>query len=311
MRNRKRNLDRDINAMLEDTFETGAKGQFIKARALWAQYAGFMIANLDQLSAHPTWLAGYRQGIAKGMDHADASYHADQIVRNAHGSSGLADLPAMFRGKGVAREALGWTTLFGTYWNHVYNQIQDKGRMGVEGLYTKDSTKFIAGVGGLMGYFLANTISHELTRSKGTIYDEDGNLTWASGLGFAAHGVVQTAYSLQPIVRDIGYYYDVKHERGSVEIGSALNQSLTTITKGMKEAFGGAIDVGMGEDTDFESTFNALRAPGYALGLGPTDYMVKLGKYAFGDGRAVDTPWEAWRLMLDAQLPPKKRKKSK
>jgi hypothetical protein len=298
MRNRKRNLDRDLNAMLTDTFETGVKGKYVKARALQAQYTSFLIANLDQMSAHPTWLAGYREGLARGMEHKDAVYNADQMVRNAHGSSGLADQPSLMRGKSGTweGEAKGWVTLFGTYWNHVYNQMRDKQRAGVEGLYTKDFMMFMGGVGAFAGYAMANTLSHELTRGK---QDADDPVGWV------AHGVANTLSSTQPIVRDIAHAVNNGMRGAGVNIASAADLSLTTITKGMLELYGVAID---GDDVTIDNLSNALRAPGYATGLGPTDYMVKLSKYAFGDGRAVDTPWEAWRLMLDAQAPPKKRK---
>jgi hypothetical protein len=313
MRNRKRNLDRDLTAALNQTFKTGAQGKFMQVRAIQAQAASFLIANLDQMSAHPTFIAGYRQAIAKGMSHEDAVYHADQIVRNAHGSSGLADLPSIMRGKGWEGEAKGWITLFGTYWNHVYNQLRDRERGLVEGVdevakgnMSKGAKLFIVNTAGLMGYLMANAIIHKGVRDdtpEGEKLGADDSLT-----KFVGHGIAYTFMSTQPLGRDIAYgMSQIGQYRGGIHIGGPLDQSLTTIAKGLNTAYH------FNEPDNKKNDYEALaQAPGYALGLGPTLYMTRMAEY-FGTPGTKPlsdlTPWEFWRLALDGKQPSTGRKK--
>jgi hypothetical protein len=114
MRNRAHDLDRDIGeqyrrAMGEGTWMATAK-----------LYGGAMVAALDKASAFPTWYVVFEDAyIRQGLDKQEAIFMADKAVRNAHGASGIIDLPAIQRGGDVMR----LFTIAYSFFSHNYNRI--------------------------------------------------------------------------------------------------------------------------------------------------------------------------------------------
>jgi hypothetical protein len=58
----------------------------------------YPIAGLDMASAIPIYTFAEKHFLKQGFSPEEASIKADMIVRNAHGSAGVADLPAVLKG---------------------------------------------------------------------------------------------------------------------------------------------------------------------------------------------------------------------
>jgi hypothetical protein len=114
MRNRSHDLDRDIG---EQYSRALGEGTWLATAKL---YGGAMVAALDKASAFPTWYVVFEDAyIRQGLDKQEAIFMADKAVRNAHGASGIIDLPAIQRGNEIVR----LFTIAYSFFSHNYNRI--------------------------------------------------------------------------------------------------------------------------------------------------------------------------------------------
>jgi hypothetical protein len=145
LRNRMHNMYLDINQQIPAMLDQ-SKRNF--ARAAYQAFATKLIAYLDMASAVVVYHAKLEKALNEGMSRADATYTADQAVRVAHGSLGLADVPGTSRGG----EAVKWGTAFYGYFNHNYQRIRDSGKLIKEGDYWQAVSRS-------MGYLLVPALN--------------------------------------------------------------------------------------------------------------------------------------------------------
>lgn len=315
LRNRKQSLDRDVAAAIQ---RLQTEGKFYGARAAYINWSTKMVAALDQYSATPTWLAAYTKYMTEFEGkYADAEsravFAADQVVRNAHGANGIVDLPAIMRGGGAGREMFKFFTMFGGFYNHIYNQVRDRGMMGPEairaladGNFTMAQAKAMGVVGGFMGYILAGSLWHSAIRGNGSGEDAE----WDVG-GYAAHSVGEQMLSTQPILRDVAFWWKTGG-RGKINLAGILDD----IATGIAMPFKSFTDIATGK-RDFDKvqkkTRQVAELPGWAFGIGPSrtisNWMQYATDYNYGDARAPSGIYEWRNLVLDARAPVKRNKK--
>lgn len=279
LRNRSHNLDRDMNVILDQWSAQGPPVGLASVRQHFALYAMSLISTLDKLSAVPTWIAAYKQGLGKGMIEADAIAYGDKIVRNAHGSGGLPDLAPILRGN----EYLKHFTMFMSYFNHNYNQVRDVGRefpaayrdMKV-GDMRAGTAHFVSGLGGMVAYLIVPALVHELIKEglpsgqKG-----DGVIAWA------LKGLAGQVMSQVPILRDVAHFLVQGHGRG-VDVASPLGGLFDAMTAPMVDM---AHKVGvMQGPVSKDWVKHAIAAPGAFIGLS-TDQLGRTGQFLWDTTR--------------------------
>lgn len=193
LRHRMETFDRDARESLKSLM--GESGWMTNIRRL-----GFYpVAAMDMGSAMPTWLAAYRNGLAKGMSDDEAVTEGDRAVRFAHGSGGGADLAAIQRGP----EWVKAMTMFYGFFNHMYNRERATlqiAQRGVRSLKSGDSAgarrDFVAVAGRSLYYLLVPALI-EATVSPSP---NDANENWFEWGAKAILGQVAAGI---PILRDI------------------------------------------------------------------------------------------------------------
>lgn len=316
LRNRKQSLDRDVAAAVQ---RLQTEGKFHGTRAAYINMSTWLVATLDQYSATPTWLAAYTKYMnefdGKYADaEARAVFAADQVVRNAHGANGLVDLPAIMRGGGAGREMFKFFTMFGGFYNHIYNQIRDRGMMGPEayramanGDFTTAGVKAMGVVGGFLGYILAGSLWHSAIRGHGKSEEAE----WDVG-GYAAGSVAEQMVATQPILRDVAFWAKTGG-RGKINLAGILDD----IATGIAMPFKSVADIASGKK-DFDEikkkTRQVAELPGWALGIGPSRTISNWMQYGvdlnYGDARAPSGFYEWRNLVLDARAPVFKKRRS-
>ncbi len=193
LRHRMETFDRDARESLKSLM--GESGWITNIRRL-----GFYpVAAMDMGSAMPTWLAAYRNGLAKGMSDDEAVTEGDRAVRFAHGSGGAADLASIQRGQ----EWVKALTMFYGFFNHMYNRERATlqiAQRGVRSLRSGDSAgarrDFVAVAGRSLYYLLVPALI-EATVSPSPDNANENWFEWGAKaiLGQVAAGI--------PILRDI------------------------------------------------------------------------------------------------------------
>jgi hypothetical protein len=201
VRNRNHDFDQDLGRMMDKAL---GQGGLSRARVAHIQFSTALIKYLDLYSFIPTFHAGYKKAIADGMSHEDAIYYGEKLARNAHGASGIVDVPAIQRLGEFAR----WGTMFYGYFNHNYNQLRNFGRMlgGKLPPNMSGGAAFWTLLGASVAYIFAPGIIHGLIRHPPSVVssalfgdepdDEESLLAW-----FAIQTGAQVI-STVPIVRD-------------------------------------------------------------------------------------------------------------
>lgn len=312
LRNRKQSLDRDIGAALDGL--TGASN----FRRAYIQFSTSLVAALDQYSATPTFWAGYTKFMkeyeGKYPDaHERAVYAAEKMVRDAHGSNSIVDLPSIMNpGSGVGGEAFKFFTMFGGFYNHIYNQIRDRGMMAPEGIraladgkFSEAQVKFMGVLGGFLGYVLAGSLWHSAVRG----YAPDEEDEWDPG-GYAAHSIAEQMTATMPLVRDVAYWFKTGH-KGKITFGGVLDDLMTGVMT--PAAIVSDLMAGKPPEKIKNKTKKVVEVPGWLTGVGPSrtlsnaiQYMVDIGA---GDARAPTGIYEWRNLVLDARAPVKRKKK--
>lgn len=109
-----RNIDRDFRERLEQTIGSNKMSEFQANAVRW----GFTpVVKIEQQFRIITFVNEYKKALADGMSEGDAAAHADSLVRERHGASGLPDMPAIMR----SSEAHKILTMFYGYFSAMYN----------------------------------------------------------------------------------------------------------------------------------------------------------------------------------------------
>lgn len=116
---RKDQYDRDVAGGMRGV--TGEKALATVNRKL-QEYGHYGVASLDMLSAVPTWIGAFRKAQSENMEHADAVYYADKMVRKAHGAQGITDKAAFQNSQSQIWKLTG---MFYGFFNHIYNRQAD------------------------------------------------------------------------------------------------------------------------------------------------------------------------------------------
>lgn len=187
VRHRMVNMDRDIRDAVRGLAE---KQGFLST----AQSFGYhMLAASDQFSALPTWLAAYKDGIAKSLAPEEAMRLADKRVRQAHGASSPVDIPALLRGGHGAFGELGrFFTAFLSFQNHALNrfwrigrQFSRAGEQASAGEWAGATRDFGSAAGRSLGYILLPAVAIGLIRSW-----QHGELSWDAFTSGLAHTTI-------------------------------------------------------------------------------------------------------------------------
>jgi hypothetical protein len=264
LRHRSHTMERDMRGVImRDLSQPSGLGRILGDqfdRAMYQTLATKHIAYLDYMSALVVYAAKRAEGLAKGLSLDDAIFAAEQTVRNAHGSAGLMDLPAIARGN----EAMKWFTTFYGYFNHNYNRLRDTGRF-VKGMNPLSPADYWQVVSRSMGYLVVPAIVHEALRAPPPKPDE-------SYLWWVTKGVGSQIAGGFPFIRDGAH---------SLVQGKLPEAStpLSEVFKGLARPFKDVHDYEVGREPH-DWLGNAVALPGWLTGHLP-------GATRTGPGRLI------------------------
>jgi hypothetical protein len=119
LRHRSTTVDRDIRDQLRTL--TGKTGKLDAAK----RFAYYGIGFMDKVVSVPSWMAAYRDHLARNPDdEAGAIAHADKVIRLVQGAGGAKDLAAVQR----SNELTKLVTMFYSYFSAYYNRQRAWGR---------------------------------------------------------------------------------------------------------------------------------------------------------------------------------------
>jgi hypothetical protein len=283
MRNRMNEIDRDVRDALRE-MDLHSQGAAVSsaAKGLDAvkRFAYFGVAQLDMLSALPTWMGAYNKSLHEGMSEQDAIYAADKAVRNAHGAGGVKDLAAVQRSKS---EFFKLTTMFYSFWNHFYNRQRDIARTAAsipgsiqDGNYQKAAGDFGMVLARSLFYFAVPQLLHALINPhKGQGDDSEPLALWAAkdiGLGL---------FSGIPIVRDLA----TSAMTGSDYKLSPVVQMASSLAKTGKDISA----VAHGQAVPQQWVKHAVTNAGYVFGL-PTGQVASTTQFLWDVSNGRQSP---------------------
>lgn len=212
---------------------TGGEPIVRSLRDTIAHWSTTPVSISDKFSAIPTWLAKYKQEIARGTSEARAILEADAAVRRAHGTIAVTSKSAVMRSAGAAGR---WFTSLYSTWNHIWNrQWETLWRMGeVRGVARREgkaaAMKEAQRVGNLVfGYWVIPGLVHEMVAGGFTNPDE----SWSGVMGKA---VASSAMGPLVIVRDLIYAFTSGRDPTGSLPGSAMKFATDLPRTGIKIA---------------------------------------------------------------------------
>lgn len=249
LRNRMRDIGRDMQAQLQKLVSTGFGDDLSRIRAANIAWSMKLVATLDQLTATPTAIAAYTKAITEGLSHEDAVYAGEKAVRTAHGS------PSLVGRANIGRGELGkWATIaYNGYWNHNYNRF----RSAVRDIKAPDidfSDRLWLGSAAMAALIVAPALAHYAVRGN-----ENSNYT-----GALAEAIGSQFGGQVPIVN--GLTYSFMHGR---------DPHLSPFDEVFKGAMNVMKDVKQMANGQKAEKFvkHAATAPGFLLGIGASDQV--------------------------------------
>jgi len=288
VRNRMDTLDRDIRTELARlnavTPVSKVMRQVIDAKRFVFHGIGYM----DRLVSVPTWIAGYNNALAAGMDEQDARYAGDKAVRQSQGAGGAKDLAAIQRGTGKWGEALKLFTMFYSYFSAQYQRQRTLGRdvVGNDQRRPRSAPKLAARAFFLL--VLPPLLTEVLRGAVGAPAGPDDDEWWAQ---WTLRKMLANALGPIPLVRDV-----FEPTWNAVVGNKVFNPSISPLQRAMDSVVKVGRDVGKlaeGDETK-SATKDVLELTGYATGLVPgqvasaTQFLVDVGSgeadpQGFGD----------------------------
>jgi hypothetical protein len=273
MQHRLETVDRNVQEVIDsiNRQEAGLSpgNALTKTYNATRRFSMYGVSMLDMASAMPTWMGAYLKGMAKegegglNLSEADAVEYANRSVRNAHGGGGTKDLSALQRDKGI----MSLTTMFYSFWNHMYNRERDLGKAWQTQFAGKSGTNNLPRLlARSWWYFVVPQLAHALL--KPSPQQEDGTLEGfvkktaeEIGLGFVS-GV--------PVFRDMANAY----VNGRDYTISPLEQGFKSIVQAAEDA----THLVKGEPAKKNAYPNAAQAIGYTFGI-PTAQPAQTAKF--------------------------------
>jgi hypothetical protein len=294
LRNRMHNLDQDLGHMQDLAL---GQNKFMTGRAAFAKFSTSFIGWLDQESAVPTFMAARDRALSEGKSLEDAIYIGDKTVRNAHGASGLVDVPQLQR----AAEGYKWFTMFYGYFNHNFNQLLDVGMRGKEAYnFWRDGDSpaaakaFSEFMWKMMYYVAVPSVIHEAVRGHGK-QDEDW-ADWGKRLLSPGSMALQIGSGI-PLVRDVAAAWHGERE-----------PSLTPLQATLRSFYDAGRDVqktAQGKDPSAKWFTHMMQVPGFATGFG-TNSLINLAQYGFDKASDDVDGFDLKRFILDMNPRPAK-----
>jgi len=180
----------------------------------------WLVAQSDMLSAKPTWVAEYNNGLAKGLPHGESIDLADRAVRRAHGSTAATNQPALVRGGGPLH---GWLTsvygFFGTAMQRrieIAHQLNDTYHLVGEGKIN-EAARTVPGIAAdVFTYVVWPTIVEEWVTGLNT----DDRRGWGTHL---VSGAFMGLSSSVLYLRDLMHAFVTGHDPGVGLLSSPLH----------------------------------------------------------------------------------------
>jgi hypothetical protein len=271
LRHRLENIDRDARASFKSLM--GESSWIANVERL----SYMPVAMADMGSAMPTWLAAYRKNLGEGGDDDAAVAEADRAVRNAHGSSGAADLAAVQRPTGQFSELFKALTMFYGFFDHMYNrgvrQIAISGASGVRniraGEYQGARRDFTEVLGRSMWYLVMPALIEQTVAGGVSQAVNDPNTNWFS---WGAGAIMNQASASIPILRDFAAHEIEGYPYEASPLEQVFNTASTT-------ASDFARSVGLSDKPVSKRWLeHAMQTAGYATGL-PTGQASASAQY--------------------------------
>lgn len=249
LRNRNRDIGRDMQAQLRKLVSTGYADDFARIRAANIAWSMKMVATLDQLTATPTAIAAYTKAITEGLSHEDAVYAGEKAVRTAHGS------PSLVGRANIGRGELGkWATIaYNGYWNHNYNRF----RSAIRDVKAPDidfSDRLWLGSAALSALIIAPAIAHYAVRGS-----DDASYTSMLGESIASQFGGQV-----PLVNSLVFSFMHNRDPHLSPFDEAFKGTMQ-VMKDLKQMYNG--------QKAEKFVKHAFTAPGFLVGIGASDQI--------------------------------------
>lgn len=247
MRHRMETMDRDFRDQLREMSASDPENALNNVK----RFAFHGVAMSDMASALPTWLGAYHKGLSEGLSENDAIYYGDKVVRNAHGAGGTKDQAAIMRGS----EVLKLTTMFYSFWNHMFNQQMDMIRTG-QRVASGQSQNMKADVASLASRMLFYYIVPAVTHSMLSGPQKDDGKGW---LQRTADDMIVTASSGIPLARSLASYFTGQNDYAlspQAQFAKSVKATSQDIAKTIS-----------GEGASQSWLKHAIETPGYMFGL--------------------------------------------
>lgn len=277
VRNRMDTLDRDIRTELARLNAVTPVSKVMRSVIDAKRFVFHGIGYMDRLVSVPTWIAGYNNALAAGMDEQDARYAGDKAVRQSQGAGGPKDLAAIQRGTGKWGEALKLFTMFYSYFSAQYQRQRTLGRdvAGVDQRKPRSAPKLAARAFFLLA--LPPLLTEVLRGAVGAPAGPGDDEWWAQ---WTLRKMLANALGPIPMVRDV-----FEPTWNAVVGNKVFNPSISPLQRAMDSVVKVGRDVGKlasGDETK-SATKDALELVGYSTGLVPgqvasaTQFLVDVG----------------------------------
>lgn len=263
VRNRMDTLDRDIRTELARLNAVTVTSKAMRAVIDSKKFVFHGIGYMDRLVSVPTWIAGYNNALAAGMDEQDARYAGDKAVRQSQGAGGPKDLAAIQRGTGKWGEALKLFTMFYSYFSAQYQRERTLGRdiAGNDQRRSRSAPKLAARAFFLLA--LPPLLVEVLRAAVGAKAGPDDEEWWAQ---WTMRKLLANALGPIPVVRDL-----FEPTWNAIAGNKVFNPSISPLQRAMDSVVKVGRDVGKlveGEETK-SATKDVLEMVGYSTGLVP------------------------------------------
>ena len=276
LKSRMTTLDRDIR---DNARRLASKQKGVLDAA--QRFAFHGIGYMDRFVTVGTWHGAYDKALGQGMDHDQAVYEADKVVRQSQGSGAAKDMARVQRGTGKMGEAWKLSTMFYSYSSAFYQRQVKLYRDTGDAVRDRDIEQLPDLAARFLWLNIVPAILSQWLAGRGPEEDED-EAAWA-----LSH-IITSQFQAIPFAREIagglqsGFGYSYTPAEG-------FGKSIVAVAKDAERVY-------EGEDTK-RATRNFMEAVGYTTGKIPgqlassTQFLVNVG-YGEEDPDTIAEWWE-------------------